>query len=95
MRKPKTPGDFLRDEIRPHFDITQDDLAKALGVSRYSVNQIETGRRSITAEMALRLSHVTGTTARFWMDLQRDLDLYEAQQRIGSLVDELEVLSAP
>jgi addiction module HigA family antidote len=89
---PVSPGKILRDYILAEDKITQDILADAMGVSRFSVNQIVNGRRSITAEMALRLSRVMSTTPDFWLDLQRAVDLYEARLKIGSEVERLKVL---
>lgn len=91
---PVSPGEVLRDDILKG-EITQERLAKAMGVSRFSVNQIINGRRAITAEMALRLAQVTSTTPGFWLNLQRDMDLYEAKLKLSSLLDRLEVLRPP
>src|SRR3989442_686318 len=67
---PCTPGDVLRERILSDRRITQDQLAKAMRVSRFSINQLVNGRRSVTAEMAFRLSRATSTTPEFWLDLQ-------------------------
>jgi addiction module HigA family antidote len=88
---PVSPGEVLRDYILKG-EITQERLAKAMHVSRFSVNQIINGRRAITAEMALRLARVTSTTPGFWLNLQRDMDLYEAKLKLGSSLDRLKVL---
>lgn len=70
--------------------ITQDDLAQALGVSRFSINQLENGRRGITPEMALRLAAAFGgTTPEYWLDIQRATDLAEARK---SLRDQLRTI---
>jgi antitoxin HigA-1 len=91
---PIGPGDVLRDHILKS-GITQDQLADAMRVSRFSVNQIVNGRRSITADMALRLAHVTSTTPGFWLNLQREVDLYRARLKMGDLLDRLTVLRQP
>ncbi|HWA90500.1 MAG TPA: HigA family addiction module antitoxin [Rhizomicrobium sp.] len=75
--------------------ITQDQLARAMAVSRLSVNQLVNGKRSITADMALRLARVLGTTEEFWFNLQRDYDLSEARRALGSKLDALTVLRKP
>jgi len=92
---PITPGDVLRKRIMVEPPITQEQLAAAMGVSRFSVNQIINGRRSITAEMALRLARVTSTTADFWLNLQRDVDLYQATIKTAATLPKLRVLRAP
>jgi|SRR5215467_2937600 len=91
---PVGPGDVLRKHILG-AGITQEKLADAMHVSRFSVNQIVNGRRSITADMALRLARVTSTTPGFWLNLQREVDLYQAQLKLGNLLDQLTVLRQP
>jgi addiction module HigA family antidote len=88
---PISPGEVLRKRILGG-PITQERLAEAMRVSRISINQIINGRRSITAEMALRLAHVTSTSPGFWLNLQKDMDLYHAQLKIGSSLKGLRVL---
>jgi len=61
-------------------------------VSRFSVNQIINGRRAVTAEMAIRLSRVTSTTPTFWLNLQRDVDLYQAELKLADEINRLQVL---
>jgi antitoxin HigA-1 len=91
---PITPGDFLRRRIL-NDKITQERLADAMGVSRFTINQIINGRRSITAEMALRLARVTSTTPDYWLNLQRQVDLYNAARNLGPRLETLEVLRPP
>jgi addiction module HigA family antidote len=91
---PVTPGDVLRKRILG-ADITQDTLAKAMDVSRFSVSQIINGKRAITPEMALRLSHVTSTTPEYWLDLQRAVDLYAARRKLAAELKRLRVVRAP
>jgi addiction module HigA family antidote len=91
---PISPGDVLRKYILTD-KITQDRLADAMGVSRFSVNQIINGRRSITAEMALRLARVISTTPDFWLKLQRDVDLYNARRNLEPTLARLPVLRPP
>lgn len=90
---PPGPGEALRLILKG--SITQDALADAMGVSRFSVNQIINGRRAVTAEMALRLAHVTSTSAEFWLNLQVALDLYGAKLKLVDTLSELKVLRPP
>lgn len=87
--RPVTPGEALREDILDGLGVTQDRLASAMRVSRLTVNEILNAKRALTAEMALRLSHVLGTDPDYWLNLQRDLDLFRAR---GKLADELESL---
>ena len=89
---PISPGEVLRDNVLAGTGITQDALAIAMGVSRFSVNQIINDRRSVTAEMALRLARVLDTTPDFWLSLQCQVDLYRARRRAGEEIRELPVL---
>lgn len=91
---PVSPGDLLRKRIL-NDKITQERLADAMKVSRFSINQIINGRRAITAEMALRLAHVTSTTPDYWLNLQRQVDLYQASLKLSSQLDKLDVLRPP
>lgn len=78
---PTHPGELLRDEIIPGAALTQERLATLLGVSRRTVNEIVTERRSLSADMAHRLARLFDTTPEFWLGLQQDVDLWEAAQR--------------
>jgi addiction module HigA family antidote len=91
LAPPMSPGEVLRKRILKE-DISQETLAKALDVSRFSVNQIINEKRAITPEMALRLARVTGTSPEFWLNLQREVDLYVARKRLGTKLEKLPVL---
>jgi addiction module HigA family antidote len=93
--KPTTPGEVLRQRILAEGGITQDQLAEAMRVSRYSVNQLVNNRRAVTAEMALRLSRATSTSPDLWLNLQRDVDLYEARVRLGKSLAAVRVVRRP
>lgn len=82
-RKPTTPGEILHEEFLVPLDMTQKQLADHIGGDVKVINRIVNGRTSVTADMALRLSAVFGTTAEFWLNAQQAVDLYEASQRIG------------
>lgn len=60
--------------------LTQKELAKRLGVSQLVVSELIRERRSMTADMAIRLSRVFRTTPDIWMNLQKDVDLWDASQ---------------
>lgn len=77
---------MLHDFMEP-LKLSSYKLAKELGVSVPSVNEIVRRRRAITAEMALRLSRYFGTSAQLWQNLQAQYDLEIASQRIGKRVE--------
>ena len=75
---PTHPGELLRDEIMPAAMLTQEKLATLLGVSRRTVNEIVTEKRSLSADMAHRLARLFNTTPELWLGLQQDMDLWRA-----------------
>ena len=89
---PPSPGEVLRRYIIEGARITQEDLAAAMAVSRLTVNQLVNGKRTITAEMALRLARVLGTTPEFWLDLQRGVDLHGARKELTAKFNKMPVL---
>jgi plasmid maintenance system antidote protein VapI len=61
-------------------------------VSRFSVNQIINGKRSLSADMAVRLGHVTSTVPEFWLNIQREVDLVDAMKEVEDKLPSLKVL---
>ena len=78
QRRPIHPGEILREDFLPDYDLTVSGLASALGVSRQSVNELLRERRAVSPEMAIRLARLFGNSAEFWMNLQRSVDLWDA-----------------
>lgn len=72
--KPIHPGEHLA-EFLDEFEISQYRLAKDVQVPPRRINEIVHGKRSITADTALRLGRYFGTSAQFWMNLQGNYDL--------------------
>ena len=81
-RRPIHPGEILREEFIPDYDITVTGLATAIGVSRQTVNELLRERRAVSPEMALRLSRLFGNSPEFWLNLQRPVDLWNAETAI-------------
>ena len=80
------PGDILRHDFMEPLGLSAYRLAKELGVTAPTVNEIVRRRRAVTAEMALRLSRYFETTAQLWQNLQSQYDLEIACQKIGRKV---------
>lgn len=78
---PVHPGEVLREEFLDPMGISQYRLATDIRVPPGRINQIVHGRRAITANTALRLSHYFGTSARFWLNLQTGYDLDVERER--------------
>ena len=87
-RRPTHPGAMLRLDFLPDVGMTVAELALAVGVSRQSINELVRERRALTPDMALRLSRLFGNRAEFWLDAQRAVDLWDAEQLAsGALAD--------
>ena len=86
MAKNKTinphPGEILLEEFLKPMALSQNRLAMELRVPTHRVNEIVHGRRSITADSALRLAKFFGTTPDFWLNLQKSYDLAAAQEEL-------------
>lgn len=93
-RRPTHPGEMLREDFLPDFDLTVSGLAEAIGVSRQSVNELMRERRAVSPEMALRLSRLFGNSPEFWLNAQRAVDLWEASKAIQKDVRRIRPLSA-
>ncbi|TVR61316.1 MAG: addiction module antidote protein, HigA family [Spirochaetaceae bacterium] len=91
--RPIHPGEMLREDFMPDFELTVSRLAQALGVSRQSVNELIRERRSVSPEMALRLSRLFGNSAEFWLNAQRAVDLWDTEQSVGPDIQRVEPLS--
>lgn len=84
MRQPSNPfhpGEILQGEFLQPVDITQTAFAEQLGWTRARLNELIKGKRGITAESALDLAEVLGTSAKLWMNLQATWDLDVAVRR--------------
>jgi antitoxin HigA-1 len=93
-RRPTHPGEFLREEFLPDYGLSVSALAEAIGVSRQSVNELLRERRSLSPEMALRLSRLFGNTPEFWLNAQRAVDLWEAAEALKDDMAQIRPLDA-
>jgi addiction module HigA family antidote len=80
------PGEVLLEEFLKPFGVSQNKLAREIKVPPRRVNEIVLGKRAITPDTALRLARYFGTSERFWLGLQVDFDLEEAQQAFGDSI---------
>ena len=94
VQNPIHPGEVLLEDFLVPLGLSQYRLAKGISVSPRRINEIVHGKRSISADTALRLSRFFGTSERFWLNLQNRYDLEIEKDRLGeSLHLEVEVLS--
>lgn len=83
------PGEVLAEEFLIPLELTAYRLAKDLNIPQTRISEIIKGRRRISVDTALRLSHYFGTSALFWIGLQNDFDLEEGLENIQSEIDQL------
>lgn len=76
------PGDVLLKDFLEPLALSQNALARAVGVPPRRINEICLRKRAVTADTALRLARFFGTSKQLWLGLQNDFDLEEAEQRI-------------
>lgn len=84
-RTPIHPGEFLSDALE-EMNMSAAELGRVLHVPTNRITQILKGQRSITADTALRLSQWLGTSAEFWLNLQKSYELRLAEQEAGATI---------
>ncbi|WP_223851971.1 HigA family addiction module antitoxin [Bifidobacterium myosotis] len=84
-----TPGEILKEELMEPLGISNYRLAKAIGVSETAIGEIIKGKRAISVAMAHRLGKAFGTTPEFWMNLQRDYEIFTFD---SSVLDDIQPL---
>lgn len=77
-----SPGEILDEEFLKPMGLSQSALAGRMGVTRMRISEIVRGKRAITAETAILLGGVLGTSPRFWMNLQASHDLAVASLKL-------------
>jgi addiction module HigA family antidote len=92
--RPIHPGEVLLEDFLLPMELSQYRLAKDISVPPRRINEIVLGKRSITADTALRLGRYFGTTEQFWLNLQTRHDLEVERDRLGPrLAQEVAVLN--
>lgn len=84
---PLHPGEVLFEEFLKPMNISQNQLGRGLGVSARRINEIVHGKRSITADTALRLARYFDNSPQFWLGLQMDYDLDVETDRLSSRIE--------
>jgi len=91
--EPIHPGEILSEEFLKPLNVSQYRLAKDINVPARRINEIVHGKRSITANTALRLSRYFGLSDRFWLNLQARYDLETEKEKLkGRIEEEVKVL---
>ena len=91
---PVHPGEILLEEFLKPFAVSQYHLAREVGVPARRINEIVHGQRRISADTALRLARLFGTSERFWNNWQARYDLEVEKDRLGDALDGIRPLSA-
>ena len=92
-RRPTHPGEMLREDFLPEYELTVSSLAKSVGVSRQSINELLLERRAVSPEMALRLARLFGNPPEFWLNAQQAIDLWDTAQAIEKDICKIQPLS--
>jgi addiction module HigA family antidote len=93
---PVHPGEVLLEEFLKPMNLSQNRLAIDIGVDARRINEIVLGKRSVTADTALRLARFFGMSPQFWLDLQTEYDLDVTADFLGDkLVSEVRPYTMP
>jgi addiction module HigA family antidote len=88
------PGEVLREEFLVPLKLSAGALAKRCGLPRTRIERIAAETTGITADTALRLGKVLGTSAQLWLSLQNRYDVEIARRQIGKKLDKIEPVIA-
>jgi antitoxin HigA-1 len=92
--RPTHPGEMLREDFMADYHLTVASLASALGASRQTINELLRERRAVTPAMALKLARLFGNTPEFWLNAQRAIDLWDAQEHHAKEIERIKPLDA-
>src|ERR1700719_1558244 len=84
-----TPGEILLEDYMKPTELSQNALARALGVPPRRINEIVHGKRAITLDTSLRLGRFFGQSPRFWLNLQAECDLRNSSQLMERIAREV------
>ncbi len=93
-RRPTHPGAILREDTLPEINLSADELADALGVSRQNFNEILKERAPVMADIAHRLGRAFGMSPDIWLRMQQAVDLYDTQAENEAVYSQIERIAA-
>ncbi|MEM7652975.1 MAG: HigA family addiction module antitoxin [Pseudomonadota bacterium] len=85
LRRVTHPGQILADELA-EVGISAAEFARQIDVPANRISQLISGKRSVTSDTALRLAHWFGTSPQFWLNLQTQFDLIQAEDAVGEMI---------
>jgi addiction module HigA family antidote len=80
---PVHPGEILREEFINEHGLTVTEFAKGLGMARANLSAVVNERAGISPELAVKLSEAFGNTAQFWLNLQKNYELWHAEKKVN------------
>ncbi len=83
---PVHPGEILREEYIQERGLTITEVAKGLGIARANLSAVVNERAGISPELAVKLSEAFGNTAQFWVNLQKNYELWHAEKKVNRSV---------
>jgi addiction module HigA family antidote len=92
-RTPIHPGEHLAEELK-ELGISAAELARQIEVPVNRITEIMNGERGVTADTALRLGHWFGTSAEYWLNLQKLYELRRAREEVGDRLEKLPTVTA-
>ncbi len=93
MHNPPHPGKVLKGLYLDEVGLSIADAAKALSVTRQNLSGIVNGHTGISPDMALRLGKAFKTDPEMWMNMQKNFDLWNAEQTAKEMLKQVEVIS--
>ena len=94
-RRPTHPGAILREDVLRAAGFTQDEFARILRVSRWTIIKILHERRPVTTDIAHRLARAFGTSPEMWLGLQQDVDLWDTHHARHNKYEKINRIEKP
>lgn len=91
---PTAPGQVLKEKLLDGMNLTQAELARAIGISCPRLNMILKGRCQISAEIALRIERVFDISPQYWLRVRNEFELFEERRRLTRDLEDLPQLTA-
>jgi len=93
-RRPTHPGAILREDTLPELNLSADELADAIGISRQNFTEILSEHAPITADIAHRLGRAFGMSPDIWLRMQQAVDLYDTEVENAAVYSRIEKIAA-
>ena len=92
--RPVHPGELLREDVIPALGRSKAEIARLLGVSRQTLYDLLNEKQPVTANLALRIGKLTGTSGESWLRLQQAHDMKIAERELAPVLDRIPTLEA-